>query len=288
MASYTEKKKRNEERKGFIIKALKWLLNNIFSILALIPNIILMCSSVYHYIKKNLNLASLILIIASTVFFASFIIFKIKQKNSYKSYSYPRKKIRPRFEVIKKEISYIKTKDDKLIFKRKMHILSKIDSLKTISDRYIWTGKSDVVLPKEGKSIEEIIPHPNKKGVWKFYDIELSRCIDKGEEIEIDYKWPKISNCSSSSPFVSMSTEEPTKLLVFHINLGKEYRGRKVILEEFRSIDGSYLLRTEEHEFDNAGKVNIPVPPKRFRYYIARWNWIERKGNNGNQGAVSN
>jgi alpha-L-fucosidase len=113
----------------------------------------------------------------------------------------------------------------------------------------------------------------DKPGVWKYFEVIFNKRIKKGETININYKWPTIDDCKSSSPFISTLTDVPTKKLIFKINLGQKYAGNIVYMEERRSIDGDNMLDRNEYSLDHNGCVTIPISPHRFRYFIVFWKW---------------
>ena len=108
----------------------------------------------------------------------------------------------------------------------------------------------------------------------EFYDIIFDDCILKGETRVINNTFPNIKDCKSSRPFVASSTEDPTKKLIFNINLGREYANKEVVIETFRSNDSCYPINKKEMHFDEEGKLYYTeTRPKRFRYYVVSWSW---------------
>lgn len=166
-------------------------------------------------------------------------------------------------------------KNDTLTFKKSASIKSNVNGLVGIDDRFIWTGAENINLPEKGKNVSSI--HLNvSRGIWTYFTVRFKETLSKGDTIKIGYKWNKIQRCQSSSPFVSTDTEYATKLIVFDINLGKEYANRELYLEEFRSIDSEDCPIDVVHvRFDEFGRYRWEISrPSRYRYFRVRWEWI--------------
>ena len=256
-------------------KIFEWILNNILTLIQfLMPIGAVIYASVNATIRAEFLLIdwilSAIIILQAGVVLFLYLRFRL----SYKSYFYPSSKIKSSFEVLEKVVSYKRDENDTLTFKRKLTIKSKVDNLRSITDKFIWTGESKAQIPHGSLNIEDIRGMPQRKGIWRFYDITLNQCLRKGEKLTIEYFWEPILNCSTSSPFVSTPTEEATRNLKLEISLGPKYKNKPMILEEYRSIDGSTPLETHPVSFDQSGNYIWEVKkPKRFRYFIARWTW---------------
>ena len=113
-------------------------------------------------------------------------------------------------------------------------------------------------------------------GIWKTFRITFDSPVEKGKEWTYTYDWPLIESCKSSSPFASVSTEEPTKQIEFSIKLGHAHANKEVTVQEFRSIDSpsDQPLSQKRLHFDEGGDLHYTVEhPKRFRYYRVLWTW---------------
>ena len=246
-------------------------------------------SFVWKFLKNNFTIIELILIIALLIQSILICSFFIWRNISYRSYHYPLSSIKPEYEILKKEVYYTVKKeshsevdengnareivDYKLDFSNYQTIKCCIQRLERIPCKFLWTGKSKANLPIS-TSEQEVRAETEKKGVWCFYDIVLEKHLFKGDTTQIKNKYPLISDCKSSSPFVSSATDNPTKSLIFHLDLGVEYAHKKVTFETFRSNESSYPLSCKETLLDDEGKLTYIVKkPKRFRSYILRWNW---------------
>ncbi|MCH5160023.1 MAG: hypothetical protein J1F66_04150 [Clostridiales bacterium] len=207
-------------------------------------------------------------------------IYIIWRKKSYKSCYYPRKRTKYDYIFEKNIIDYTLVKsnngkgnDTELHLSRKVEVLSKRNGLDGIPDKYVWTGRKEAKLPTGGKNIRAIIERKDKPGVWKYLHIYFNKPIDENESINIEYDWPTLTDYKSSSPFVSASSDIPTKLLEFNLNFGSEHAGKKVYLVVRRSMDGANILYQEEYSLDDKGQQTIPIKPQRFRYYMVFWTW---------------
>lgn len=197
---------------------------------------------------------------------------------SYKSYFYPRKKMRKTFqyEITKKEVVYRRDDNDKLHYERHMTIKSLVHCLSLIYDKYTWTGtQSNNFRLQPVRGLATINPVA-RIGIWQYSELMLQKTLNRGDSLEILYRWPAISKCTNSSPFFSTSTECPTKELSLSIDLGSEYKGQKILCQEFRSIDADYPLESEEHVLDENGRYTWKIKRvKLFRYYRIHWSWLK-------------
>lgn len=272
-------------------KFKEWFINNIISITTLIwPVIATIVAFVANYIKKSFTIFELLLFIIIMIIATIFFVYFLWRSCSYKSYHYSWLKIKPKYEIVRNEVIYKVEKgrikitdgegkkrrvaDYKLNFsqiKRIKCLLSQ--GLDRITCKYMWTGKSSVNLPSStnGNQIREI---SNKKGSWKFYDIVFDQTILRGKDKEIICTYPVINDCKSSSPFVSTTTDEPTRELIFKIDLGEEYKFKNMVLEEVRSNESNYVLESKNLNLDENGKLEYIIrKPKRFRTYVIHWSW---------------
>lgn len=257
-------------------RILKWLADNILSIIGLILPVAVSTAASFgvcsKYALSNLELG---LIIALCTIIIAIIIYVIWNAFSYKSYRYPYRKIRDitTYEILEKKIIYKRTSDDHLQFSRTMEIKSRSNRT-SISDKYIWTGEQNgalKIIPVKGVSA---IKEQSKIGIWRYIELELQNHIDKGETRKISYRWKSIEKCRSSSPFFSTSTEEPTKKLSLEVDLGTEYANQEIRCETFRALESDYPISTEVYHLDEQGRYSWNVPRiKRFRYYRVRWSW---------------
>ena len=254
-----------------VLDIFKTIILNILATL-----IITIVSSIWSKLELNLFWLCVFLVIITIIQSFVQLILALWKKFSFRAYNYRGKDIKYDYIILNYKINKIengKMLDYKLECSRELIIQSNKKNLDRILDKYLWTGKNPASIPETGKNIQSIMPLAKKPGIWNFYEILFYKRIDKKEQINIAYKWPEIKDCKSSSPFVSMPTEVPTKKLTFNIDLGSEYANQKLILEEYRSIDSDIVLSKNEYRMDENGKCTIEIYPKRFRYHIVSWNW---------------
>lgn len=250
-----------------------WILNNFIGILSLLQPVLIILYKNFIYSNDAWTTLEIILftiiIIESCVILTKFLwnIF------SYKSYYYPYTKISSNYIILEKRVTYTMTESDELQFSRSMIIKSKINNLESILDKYLWTGTSKASKPSAGQNIRSI-EEQSLIGVWKYLRIILDANLCKGEVREINYNWPVIKNCTTSSPFFSTSTDEPTKKVVLAIQLGRNYAHRQIRLEEFRAIEADNPISVLDAQLDQNGNYTWDVlKVKRFRHYRIRWSW---------------
>lgn len=264
-------------------KVKEWLINNALTIFLGLPTLGGSIVAILTYIE-NQTISVLDIILICTLFTILLVLLgkAIWNSVSYRSYHYPWLKIRTmyNYKVLKKTISYKRTDEDKLIYKRSLEIQSLANRLESVNDKFIWTGVHDKPLKitpdkdENGRVNIKKITKKSRIGIWSYFSMELLNHMTKGEKQTIAYKWPMISNCSLSSPFFSSSTDELTKSLELKLSLGKEYANQQIICEEFRAIESDYKISSVVHNLDESGSYTWNIPRiKRFRYYRIRWSW---------------
>ena len=254
-------------------------------IIGIVVNIIVgailgLLSFIWNSLEWNNMWLCVVFAIVIFVESVSISIYLLWRKQSYKSYYYSPRKIDYKYTVENNVINYAVNRTVKsnreffdLDLSREIVVRSNTETLDRINDKFLWTGNSEANLPKGEENVRTIQKIKDKPGVWKYFEVIFNRRIQKGDEIKLNYKWPTIKKCRSSSPFISTITDVPTKNLVFNIDLGKSYAGTKIYIEERRSIDGDNMLSHDERILNNMGRATITIAPHRFRYYIVFWEW---------------
>lgn len=258
-------------------KVKHWIINNAVSIFQLVlPALVIIGTFILAFLKKN-QVAEILLLLGLVLETLVLISLRIWNFVSYKAYRYPSEKIVPEFEFIKKRIYYEMLSDGKLRYSRTMKTRSLRSTRDSITDQYLWTGKVEAIIPVGKEHIRKIEPCPTI-GIWRIFRITFDSPIEKGKELTYTYEWPLIDNCTSSSPFASVSTEAPTKEIEFCIKLGHKYSNKEVYVQEFRSIESAsdQPLSQDILRFDEGGELHYSIKhPKRFRHYRVLWKWIE-------------
>ncbi len=244
--------------------------------------IIAVFSLIWEKFEWNFLWLSIIFAVIIIIQLALFVSYNIWKRKSYKSYYYPKERIPYKYSVNDMCISYeLKSAPgvsedsdpDTLYLSRTVNVTSTLGDLDRISDKYLWTGRSEAKLPEGKNNVRDVSHLRGKPGVWKYFEVNFNRKIEKGQSIDLEYAWPPIENCKTSSAFISTITDVPTKKLTFKIDLGTKYARKPVHFEERRSIDGDNMLSCHEYTLDDCGKIEIPIYPKRFRYFIVFWEW---------------
>lgn len=250
-------------------KFLSFLYAHVFDLLFGIPSIVTATEWVKRLVSKSeytqLEIALSIVVVLNAVIW----IFIVRNY-----YGYPTTCQKTQYKILSKTVKYQRhPEDDSLSVSRSVDVKSNVNGLDRIKDRYLWTGDSDANLPKRGKNVLSI--HPEESiGIWKYYSVNFNQVISKGNNLRVAYKWPKIKNCTSSSPFVSTDTEYDTKKILIDVNLGKEYANKELMLEEYRSIESECPISSTRAQFDEEGRYQWVISrPKRYRYFRVRWTW---------------
>ncbi len=256
-------------------KIKNWFLNNLVSIITLLWPVIVLVVTVFVTKMQKAQIREVILAVGLVVETIVLIIFRIWNHVSYKAYRYPADKLTIDYEFTKKRIYYEVLADDKLRYSRTMTIRVLKGTKDCIMDQYLWTGKKEAILPTAGQHVRKIESCP-LIGIWKTFRITFVSPVERNHELTYTYNWPLIESCKSSSPFVSVSTEEPTKEIEFSIKLGHLYSNKEVTIQEFRSIESpsDQPLSQVSLHFDEGGDLHHTIKnPKRFRYYRVLWTW---------------
>lgn len=262
-------------------KIKDWLTDNILSLLTIIgPSMTAGLPAIIGYISKSFNPLSITLIIIIIIFSCAIIVKTIWNITSYKSYQYPWFKIRKNYnyEVIEKKIIYQRTPEDVLKYSRYMNIKACSNRITHVLDKYIWTGNMpNTIKITPSKGIMDI-ENKSRIGIWRYFTMELDNHINRGETKELEYTWPDINSCTNSSPFFSVSTDDPTKKIVLSLELGEDYAEQEIICEEFRAIDADFPINYRKEKLNQKGVYEWTIEKrkiKRFRQYRIRWSWIK-------------
>ena len=194
------------------------------------------------------------------------------RKFCYKAYDYPVIAKDYDFIYVERKLKYYVT-GDQLNYSNECTIKSDVKKLEHIYGRYIWTGKQDAGVPSCSCDSVRTISSVARIGIWRYYQIEFSNPINKGDKASFSCSWQPISDVESSSAFLSVNTSVPTKKLVFDISLGSKYKGAEVLLEEYRSSYDDYPLKCEQRKLDDLGRITWSKKPSRGEYLRIRWDW---------------
>lgn len=218
----------------------------------------------YDFSPLEIALTALLVVVAGGWAFVA-----LRQRLSYKKCHYP--KVKFQYEVLEKKIEYLIGGDGLLHFSRTVTLRALTDQVDSYLDKYVWTG-GEAGLPVPGKGAVETTKIL-KAGIWTFYATRFPVTLRKGQEHEFRVEWPPISNWRASSPFVSTSTEEPTRSLKFIVQVPAPALGEPwAYWEEMRGIESA-------HDFDHdvikadAGRFEWEVRPSLYRHYRLRWTW---------------
>jgi len=257
----------NNTRTNFI----NYLRDHILDLLLGIPSLV----TIVGYIKKiaallagvDVSFTKLEVLLGVAVLVMTLLwIILLRRRFSFVGYSYHQYKIR--------SIKYIykRNEDNTYSIIKRLKIISRINGLRSIIQKIPWP-EANAILPSKYRGITSISPETTY-GIFKYFNVTLPRVLACGDEAELGYRWRNLKDCLTSYSFASVYTEYPTASIEIIINLGPEYAGKEVFIEEFRSIDSECPLKTTCATFNEEGVFTWkPNKVKRFRYYRVRWTW---------------
>ena len=252
-----------------------YIRDHILDLLLGIPSLV----TIVGYIKKlvsiiaglDVRFTKLELLLGAAVLLMTLLwIILLRRRFSIVGHSYHQ------YKVLEIKYVYKRNEDNTYSITKKLKIRSKINGLRNIIQKIPWP-EANAILPAMYKGIDSISP-VTTYGIFKYFSVNLPRILSAGDEASIGYRWRDLPNCVNSYSFASVNTEYPTSSIEIVINLGSEYAGKEVFIEEFRSIDSECPLRTTCATFNEEGIFTWkPNKVKRFRYYRVRWNWIREE-----------
>ncbi|ADD42729.1 hypothetical protein [Stackebrandtia nassauensis] len=207
-------------------------------------------------------------IVATVVFGAALAFLVIAQRQSIYRCRYPA--IAFQTEILEKSCSYVINEHGELLYSKRIKLKALRDQMDEYIDRYFWSG-GGVPKPEPGEGAQEIT-EVARVGVWEYYRIFFGRVLHRGDVHEIEITWP-LTNWRDSSPFVALSTREPTHKLVFDVKLPADEVGGSVLAEEIAGIDSIYPFNTEEIELDHGRCRWVVDRPSLYTQYRLRWTW---------------
>jgi hypothetical protein len=187
---------------------------------------------------------------------------------------YPR--VRFRYEVLSRTINYRIGADGLLHYAKTIRVRALQDQLEEFVDRYAWSGH-DLDYPRAGRNAVRIDPMNDRAGMWKYFRVYFGRSLQKGEEHEFEVEWPPISDWMCAQPFASMSTDEPTHRMRFHIQIPPAaVVGNRAVIEKLRAVESVTPFRSEEVTFDENGSLTYDIPaPSLYHHFRVRWFWSD-------------
>ena len=190
-------------------------------------------------------------------------------------YDYP--KVRFRYEVLSRTIHYRIGPDGVLHYSKTIRVRALQDQLEEFVDRYAWSGH-DVDYPQAGHNAVRIDAISDRAGMWRYFRVYFGRALQKGEEHEFEVHWPPIVDWMHAQPFASMSTDEPTHHMRFHIQIPPlAVMGRRAVVEKLRAVESVSPFRSEEVTFDENGSLTYDiVKPNLYHHFRVRWFWSEQ------------
>ncbi|UGT64417.1 hypothetical protein [Nocardia asteroides] len=190
---------------------------------------------------------------------------------SFATYYYPR--VKPHYTILQKTYRYVVNEKDELIFSREIKIKARHDNVERYLDKFVWTGGA-AATPQPGPGCATTTAEVERVGIWTFYSTVLECSLMRGEEAEFTVVWPPLTNWRQSKPFVSASSEEPTKSIKFVVDVPADsLRDEVAYFEEMRSIDSNYAFKTKTDLKFDRGRIEVEVAAKLYRYYRLRWSW---------------
>lgn len=259
---------KNNTRRNFI----NFLRDHILDLLLGIPSLV----TIVGYIKKlvsiivglDVRFTKLEVLLGAAVLLMTLLwIILLRRRFSFNPYSYHQ------YKILSIKYVYHRNDDNTYSITKRLKIVSRINGLRSIIQKIPWP-EANAVLPIKYKGINSITPEVTY-GIFKYFGVNLPRVLAYGEEADIGYKWLNLPDCRNSYSFASVYTEYPTTSIEIAINLGRDYAGKEVFIEEFRSIDSECPIKTICATFNEKGVFTWkPNNIKRFRYYRVRWNWI--------------
>lgn len=233
---------------------------------------ILIAAALFAYGNRSLisdHLVTAILTALLLVVCMSWIGDMLHARASYSRARYPRTRFP--YEVLEKRYEYHIRDDDLLYFSRHIHLRALVDEVDTYVDKFVWTGGASA-LPEPGDGSRSVVLM-DKAAIWTFYATELAQSLRKGEEHRFSIHWPALSDWRNSQPFVSCSSEKPTKEIEFDLRLPETaLASSDLYLEEMHGIESLHPFQTRKARLTE-GRYSWKQQAKLYRHYRMRWAW---------------
>ena len=196
---------------------------------------------------------------------------EFRRRKSFRLAWYP--KVGHHFLILDKTYSFsLPSEDGTATLERRIRVKALVDNLDHYVDRFVWTGgPANLPAPMEG--CVGVNALARRVGIWTYYSTEFGRTLRKGEELEFAVRW-LLSNWRDASPFISTSTEEPTKKLKLLLQFPPAVMATPVVLAEVsRGIESNDAFSTETLSCDASGRLEWSPVAKLYRHYRLRWAW---------------
>jgi hypothetical protein len=179
------------------------------------------------------------------------------------------------YEFLTRELRYHINQRYSLEYSKRIRLRSLRDGLDMFIDKIAWTG-GDAGLPECASDHDcTVRPMPTAQALWDYFQVRFGRPLRRGEEVELNLRWPDITNWSNAKPFASTTTHEPIHHIRFDIRIPSAARhGDHASLEVLRAPDSANPLMREQRTFDEDGHLVWDIAqPEQDRHYRVTWTW---------------
>ena len=179
------------------------------------------------------------------------------------------------YEFVIREFRYHINANWCLDYTKHIRLRAGHDGLRGFADRILWTG-GDTGLPECTSEVDcKVRPMLNSHGAWDHFQVDFDDPLRAGQEIEFELSWQGLTNWPNARPFLSTSTDEPTRQIRFDLRIPGELRlDDRATFEMLRSASALEPSHVERLTFDDSGhlfrQIDGPEPNCHFRI---NWQW---------------
>lgn len=183
-----------------------------------------------------------------------------------------------KYIFLQKEYYYEYIDIDHITYKKILTLKVLCEGLDRYYDKYNWTGGYTPVIISDDKN-HTIIP-TTKRDSFQQFEVLFGRRYRKGDVIKLILTFDLKNSENKATPAISTTIVEPTKHLILHIKIAKDYRKSSAIAQKFPITDSRIALENFEKRFDSEGEIiwEIQNPPMLLVYSLS-WEVPESKNN---------
>jgi hypothetical protein len=183
-------------------------------------------------------------------------------------YHYPR--IAFRFEVLSSKVTYWVPDCGPLVYSRRVTVRARQNDLDEYLELYPLDARFQ---PVAGENVVSVEPIDNRLGERKCFRVLFERPLRKGEVYTFEIVWRSVGEGVPLLPFLSASTDEPTRSLEFEVRIPKAYLARmRAVGRVQRSAESLVAFDASVIQADGDGRFGwrIDKPPL-YYHYLLHW-----------------
>ncbi|HCR56071.1 TPA: hypothetical protein DIV49_03790 [Candidatus Saccharibacteria bacterium] len=176
------------------------------------------------------------------------------------------------FRIKEHEVTYRHQTRYKMTYTRRKKLKALRNGLDRYKDRYDWTGRGHLHITSEVSS--QKVEMEEKRSIWQFYAIKFNAVLNKGKETETCLRWDLEDTERVSVPFISVTVEEPTDILILKVFFPDDENVTHVNIDVTPFMGAKIPFEAHERPVRDKQFVWTIKKPRLLYHYELRWDWV--------------